>query len=53
MRCKISFCVSALLAISTLSYANEKVVKVATLEDYAPFCITVGGIQKQSDNSSR
>jgi len=29
-----------LLLINSFIYANEKIVKIATLEDYAPFCIS-------------
>ena len=32
----------ASMEAKTYSYAEEKIVKIATLEDYAPFCITVG-----------
>lgn len=28
-----------ILSLGTLSYANEKIVKVTTLKDYAPFCM--------------
>ncbi|MEE8077335.1 MAG: transporter substrate-binding domain-containing protein [Candidatus Binatia bacterium] len=46
MRCKIYFSIFILLAISTLSYAEENIVKIATLEDYAPFCMTVGKVKR-------
>ncbi len=42
MCCKIFSCIFVLLSISFSSYAEENIIKIATLEDYAPFCITVG-----------
>ena len=39
---KILSCIFVLLSISSSSFAEEKIIKIATLEDYAPFCITVG-----------
>ena len=42
MYCKNFFLVLILLSLSTLSYADEKTVKIATLEDYAPFCLKIG-----------
>lgn len=32
------------LLFHSLSYAGEKIVRVATLEDYAPFCFTTGNV---------
>lgn len=40
---RISFVFLILMSISTPSYAEEKIVTIATLEDYAPFCMKTGG----------
>jgi len=38
----LSLCIFFLLQISTLACADQKQIKIATLEDYAPFCMTTG-----------
>ncbi len=45
MCCKIFSCIFVFLSISSSSYAEGKTIKIATLEDYAPFCMTVGKFQ--------
>jgi len=41
---KVCFALALItIIISTRSYAEEKIVRVATLEDYAPFCMGTGG----------
>ena len=41
MCCKVFSCILIFLSIN-LSSAAEKIVRIATLEDYAPFCTTLG-----------
>ena len=46
IRYKIFLAIFILSTISSLSYAGEKIVKVATLYDYAPFCIAEKNYKK-------
>ncbi len=41
MCCKVFSCILIFLSMN-LSSAAEKIVRIATLEDYAPFCTTLG-----------
>ncbi len=45
MHAAIYFICLILLTASASSYAQEKVVSISTLEDYAPYCMTVGSFQ--------
>jgi polar amino acid transport system substrate-binding protein len=45
MNRKIFFLTLALLSLSSWVFSTEKIVKIATLEDYAPYCLIVEGYE--------
>ena len=43
MNQKIFFLTLAVLSLSSWCFSSDKVVRIATLDDYAPYCLTVEG----------